>query len=64
MDGNTIEIFCVYDPHNLKPLPERTAFYDSLDKEYRTCRANFGKNLLGDFSSRVGQARAGDEHVV
>ena len=64
MRSNTIGVVGAYAPHNLRPLQERIDFFNELDKEYRCCRANYFKCVLGDLNSRVGLAKLGEDDVV
>ena len=62
--GGILAIFPVYAPHNLKPLPDRLQFFTQLDVEYRKCSANLAKLVLGDFNSRLGLQRPGEEQII
>lgn len=62
--GGTCCIFSLLAPHNLKPLADRTRFYDDLAAHVQGCPASASKYFLGDFNARIGQRRAGEEQVL
>lgn len=54
----------LYAPHNLKPLPERGASYDELDRSLLQTRVDGHKYILEDLNARIGQRRAGGEDML
>ena len=64
VQSKTLGLLGVYAPHNQRPPEERIDFFNALDKEYRSCYANYGKLILGDLNARVGQARPGEDEVI
>ena len=62
--GGCTSLFSVYAPHNLKPTPEKLAFYDGLEKALQETRGNGPAYMAGDFNARIGQRRPGEEEVL
>ena len=59
-----IALFTVLAPHNLKPLEERTEFYNTLDTMMGKVSVNGGRYVFGDLNARMGQRKAGEEDVL
>ena len=58
--GGTLALFTTLAPHNLRPLPEKAAFYDELDQAVQVVRANGPTYIFGDLNARLGQRRPGE----
>ena len=52
-----VGILSIYAPHNLKPLPEKVAFYADLTTLYDRCSTDGPKVICGDFNARLRRNR-------
>ena len=62
--GGCCALLSVYAPHNLKDLPERFEFYESLDSHLQQIPVNGKKLVFGDFNARLGSRHPGEEDIL
>ena len=62
--SNLVGILSIYAPHNMKPLPEKVAFYADLTTLYDRCSTDGPKIICGDFNARLGECRSGEDQVI
>ena len=62
--GGFVTLLTVLSPHNLRPLPERIEFHNSLERTLESSRRSRTTYILGDFNARMGQRRPGEEHIL
>ena len=64
ISGGCSALFCIYAPHNLRPLPERVQFYDDLEVHTDKVSVNGSRWFWGDFNARIGQRQAGEDSIL
>jgi hypothetical protein len=62
--GGRIGVVTGYAPHNLRPCGERQLFYTDLGCLLDGCSVNGPVYLFGDFNSKLGARRPGEEDIL